>query len=280
MQPQDTMFDIPYGYCQCGCGRKTTIAAFDDRRNGIRQKEPRRFIKGHHRRIPTAAPGPNPSGLCLCGCGHPAPIAKRNNAREGWIRGKPKKFIKGHNHKVGEPSNALRRATVERTKRKWLTAEERFWQRVNQDGPIHPGLGTACWLWTEGFNYFGYGRFSVGRQSIGAHRYSYELHIGPIPDGLYVCHHCDNPACVNPAHLFVGTAADNTADSVAKGRHYDGNHFVGETNPSAKLTADDVLAIRDLATRRAMFQRDIATKFGVSQALIEKIIARKVWSHI
>ena len=95
--------------------------------------------------------------------------------------------------------------------------EKRFWIKVNKNGPIHPDLGTPCWLWKARINTSGYGYFKspVGDK---AHRYSYTIGKGEIPDGLLVCHKCDNPPCTNPDHLFLGSHQDNMDDMHAKGR--------------------------------------------------------------
>lgn len=97
---------------------------------------------------------------------------------------------------------------------------ERFWAKVNKNGPMHPVLQTQCWLWTAGLLDFGYGRFRsrVHSWDEGAHRVSWALTYGPVPDGLDVLHKCDNPPCVNPEHLFLGTQRDNNLDRDAKGR--------------------------------------------------------------
>lgn len=95
-----------------------------------------------------------------------------------------------------------------------VSLENRFWSRVNKT--------STCWLWTMGTDKDGYGKISSGkrqnRKHMRAHRVSYELYKGAVPDGMFVCHTCDNPSCVNPEHLFLGTAFDNNRDTINKGR--------------------------------------------------------------
>ena len=98
-------------------------------------------------------------------------------------------------------------------------AVERFWEKVNKDGPIHPTLGTPCWLWTAGTTPHGYGQFYPRHgEMVIAHRYSWELVNGPFPDDKQGLHRCDNPPCVNPEHVWPGTQTDNMRDCVEKGR--------------------------------------------------------------
>lgn len=94
----------------------------------------------------------------------------------------------------------------------------RFWLYVNQEGPVHPKLGTPCWVWTGATNNFGYGQIHNGIKNVYAHRLSWEIHNGTLAAGLCVLHRCDNPPCVNPAHHFIGTKKQNSEDMVAKGR--------------------------------------------------------------
>ena len=109
-----------------------------------------------------------------------------------------------------------------RTPRPW---QQRFWKFVDKNGPIHPRLGTACWVWTGSKHAFGYGLLTKEQSSrdyraphTTTHRLSWELHNGAIPGALHVLHHCDNPPCVNPCHLFLGTQEDNMRDMFRKGR--------------------------------------------------------------
>jgi hypothetical protein len=87
---------------------------------------------------------------------------------------------------------------------------DRFFKKVDKT--------TSCWIWTHSTNKFGHGMFSFQGKTLGAHRFSFQLHNGNISNGFYVCHSCDNPACVNPNHLWLGTASDNMQDMIKKGR--------------------------------------------------------------
>lgn len=132
----------------------------------------------------------------------------------------------------------------------------------------------GCWEWTGYRNENGYGRTYKNTRRIYAHRLSYELFCGPITDADTVCHRCDNPICVNPDHLFVGTRGDNNRDSVAKGRN-----ARGERNNSAKLTEDQVRAIRTAKARGAL-SKDLADTYHVHKNMIHYICSRKNWKHV
>ena len=133
-----------------------------------------------------------------------------------------------------------------------------------------------CWLWTARTTKFGYGTFRFHNKDITAHRASYEIANGPIPKGLVICHRCDVPRCVNPNHLFAGTQAENMQDMYRKGRDSQTNKVRGEKHHSAKLTAEDVLAMRS----SPLSQRALARQYGLAQSSVNAIILKKVWAHI
>ena len=161
------------------------------------------------------------------------------------------------------------------------TRTSRFWAKVNKT--------ETCWVWIGARASYGYGSLRSGGHKgrlEKAHRISWEIHFGPIPDGLLVLHHCDNPPCVRPDHLFLGTQSDNMYDAVRKGRHVrplgDLRHHIprGEQLGSiTKLTADDVREIRKRASDGET-QGSIAKDFPASRQQIGQIILRKGWSHI
>lgn len=141
---------------------------------------------------------------------------------------------------------------------------------------------SGCWEWT-GTKRNGYGRLIVGsrvngtRRNMSAHRLSYELNYGPIPEKMEVCHKCDNPACINPSHLFLGTKADNSADRDRKGRNI---IHTGEEQPMAKLTKKAVKDARwERAFRGTTFQR-LAEKYGVSKKTIQNAVKGVTWKCV
>lgn len=153
-------------------------------------------------------------------------------------------------------------------------AAQRFWAKVAKGGLCD------CWAWTAETRR-GYGRLRVGpkkgRKNVGAHRLSYVLHHGEIPDGLHVRHSCDNPLCVNSAHLLLGTHTQNMADKVRRGRMPDQK---GEHNPFSKLNNETVRQIRELLAQGHISQNSIAKLFGVAGQTINYIATGKTWRHV
>lgn len=133
---------------------------------------------------------------------------------------------------------------------------------------------TNCKLWTGARSGDGYGTVTIKGKQLAAHRVAWEEANGSIQSGLWVLHRCDNPLCVNPEHLFLGTAKDNTQDCIRKGRR---NTRRGSMLPQAKLDEETVRQIRALAgTKR---QSKIAREFGVSDATVSLIVRGKLWQH-
>lgn len=152
---------------------------------------------------------------------------------------------------------------------------ERFWPKVRVAGD------DECWEWMAGRNADGYGTITMGRRGrwrpVRAHRVSWTIAFGAIPDGLWVLHRCDNPPCVNPAHLFLGTNLDNDKDRDAKGR---GNPVRGSAHCCAKLSERDVCEIRRELAAREKTQYVIADEFGVTSKAISLIARNKRWSWL
>lgn len=152
---------------------------------------------------------------------------------------------------------------------------DRFFQYVGRKMP------NGCILWVGQTNDRGYGLIqkTVGEQtSTIASRISYELFVQPIPDGLFVCHDCpggDEPSCINPAHLWLGTADDNNKDKVAKGREP-----LGIQRPNAKLTDDAVRAIRVRYAQGGVTMKKIGEEHGVSYSIVSEVISAKIWRHV
>ncbi len=140
-----------------------------------------------------------------------------------------------------------------------------------------------CWEWTGRRSTYGYGAFRTGgtysRKQLYAHRFAYELYVGPIPDGLLVCHHCDNRLCVNPAHLFLGTIADNMRDAAVKGRKM-ACAKRGERHYRARLTEEQVREMRQLRETTSLTLDEIGTRFGVAKHVVYHVVHRKTWKHV
>ena len=134
---------------------------------------------------------------------------------------------------------------------------------------------TGCFLWTHSYNSDGYGSVRYNGKTMGAHRASYLHYIGPIPKGLCVCHKCDNPSCVNPEHLFLGTHKENVLDCKSKGR-LNRTGAKGEKQHKAKLTEDLVRWIRT----RPMPYRKMASLLGMSNSVILDVLVFRSWKHV
>jgi hypothetical protein len=171
----------------------------------------------------------------------------------------------------------------------------RFWRMVDTAGPVpaaRPELG-PCWTWTGTTQPDGYGKISGDRggrrATMRAHRVSWELHLGPIPRGVFVLHRCDTPRCVNPGHLFLGTAADNSRDMVAKGRSLRGDRCPARAHPErlrrgerhrwAKLTAREVGVARSLR-RRGLTYRAIADRLGRRYGTVYDAVTGRNWRSL
>lgn len=160
---------------------------------------------------------------------------------------------------------------------------ERFWARTLR-GEEH-----ECWDWIGAKLSTGYGQLPIFHDTVSAHRFSFELHLGAIPKGQCVCHTCDRRICVNPTHLFLGTPADNNADAKLKGRTCSGARHGSHTRPErrprgvhhglSKLTDDAVKEIRRML-KSGLTKVSIAKTFNVSPVSIYDISIGRTWTHI
>ena len=135
-------------------------------------------------------------------------------------------------------------------------------------------VGPECWEWVGSKDVKGYGVMKIAGVTYAAHRMAFERAHGPIPSGAYICHKCDNPPCVNPAHLYVGTHADNMRDKVSRGRC---SSLPGESNPFAKLTAERVGQVRSLYATGRFTQRELARHFSIAQSHVGRIVRGEAW---
>lgn len=160
--------------------------------------------------------------------------------------------------------------------------EKRFWKYIKKT--------EYCWEWIGSKDRKGYGKLWESqfetRKIKAAHRLSYELHKGSINDHLCVCHKCNNPACVNPDHLYLGTQAENMKDAVDQGRTKKSQQWIdnqkGSNNPASKVTENQVREIRKIMSTQNYrgLQAELCRKYGVNKTTIRYIVCRKTWIHI
>lgn len=175
-------------------------------------------------------------GYCHCGCGQKTKLAPRNRENRGWVKGEPQRFIPGHGN-TGRASKAVG-----------------FFENVT------PGAPDECWPWKGTIDRSGYGQLGWRHKLWKSHRVSYEIYKGD-PGSLHVLHTCDNPACVNPNHLKLGTNTDNVIDMFSKGRGY---------VKGKMLTFDEVSEIRRLS-EQGESRSALARKYGVHCTTITNI---------
>lgn len=136
---------------------------------------------------------------------------------------------------------------------------------------------SGCWEWIGAKNQAGYGVLVVGRKSLLAHRLSYVMHKGRLDQGALVCHHCDNPCCVNPEHLYAGDDKTNAFDRMSRGRYV---APAGELNGISKLTDEAVSEIRRAWAEGGLKQKELAEIYDVSPSLISKVVNGHIWGHV
>src|SRR5512142_227806 len=197
-------------------------------------------------------------GYCQCGCGQRTALAANTRPEWGEVKGQPQRFVHNHHRRI--------------------PVEQRFWTKVEKRG------ADDCWLWRASRNQKGYGQITLStyaaatRRPYLAHRIAWELTFGPIPAGLEILHRCDNPSCVNPAHLSVGTRADNMQDAAKKGRTR--QTFSRKHHPNRRLIAEQVLEARSLVTAREATVASLARGYGVSYSALYHAVVGRTWKYL
>lgn len=249
------------------------IAAVNEFGHGKFTNSERRTVKAHRYSYELHA-GPIPEGLVVRHmCNNPSCVNPDHLALGTQLDN-----IADQKHNKGKGRPKQIRLTKEEK------IQRRFWTYVNKDGQTMPHMKSNCWEWAGGTKGAGgYGGYWNGKTNVIAPRYSYELTYGPIAEGNFICHKCDNPYCVRPDHLFEGTPSDNSRDRTQKGRQKGGPER-GSRHHSSKLTEYDVIEIRQIwdsnTKNRSGLNKQLSERYGVSPTTISEIIHRKIWVHI
>lgn len=189
--------------------------------------------------------------LCECGCGKPTKLEPQSVAARGIVKGQPKRFLSGHNWRM-----SLR-------PRQPMDLAVRFWRHVKKtDG---------CWEWIGKRHRCGYGVIQIGGKKgpeKRTHRIAWELSNGPIPPGLMVLHKCDNRPCVNPSHLYLGTAKDNMRDTMERGP------YSPPPLLKSKLTAARVSSIRARFNAGGITKKELARISGLSETHLSRVLVK------
>lgn len=232
-------------------GLELTICAVDDARSDRRRALASGCAPGSHESVDVPTKAVASEGTCVRSASHDRPMTQHicENCGAAFAPSKPTQRCCSRSC-----NGAMRMAENRKPTAPW---QERFWKFVPADRTPE-----GCWEWT-GKRINGYGYLSVKPRRLKAHRLSYELHHGPIPDGAVVRHRCDNPPCVNPAHLELGTIADNNRDMMERGRH--------RTAPVTRIPDDVVLAIRERVHAGESI-RSMAREYGIGLATADRIV--------
>ena len=297
MKPLKKNPTIPFGYCQCSCGEKTTIIKQSVSKKGYIKGQPHPYLRCHHPACgwqPTArvaeftasTPDPNPSGLCMCGCGGQTKLSENNDLRYGIVKGAYQRYIAGHRSRVPKPPRpappvvsrlckcgcgqetplAKYTDTVHgATKGVPISCIQGHGRRsspllyVEEDR----GYKTPCWIWQR-YRQKGYGRTwdTVRKIKLGAHRLFYEVYKGPIPKGLTIDHLCKVPACVNPDHLEPVTSSVNSRRAI-----------------NSKLNEERVRRIRWLHSVGVRYS-ELGKIYGVTWQTTQAICNRHAWKGV
>lgn len=219
-----------------------------------------------------------PKGVYVKTAEHIAKLAaaKRGKKHTAEHNAKIAATLLGNQRRRGVPHSLEDRRRIGAGLKK-RSDEERFWSHVDKtDG---------CWVWTGPRFSNGYGIFNSGsktdktKRALLAHRVSYGWANGPIPPGMFCCHACDNPPCVRPDHLFLGTPAENSADKVRKGRSVTPDRTMAR-NGRAKLTIESVRAIRERYVAGGISARALGAEYGVSESVAFRAIKRQSWADV